>query len=99
MALNSLENILEQGEKLAKQTNSVNQYGMQLEECYGLEKIELLQSHNNEEIYQATVKIIDRYFCPDEDEPSVAPSVQQNEQGLQQFDFGYERDPMNTFEF
>ena len=51
VALSGLENILRFGETDAKETGT-NPYAVQIEECYGLDKIEFLQSHENLEIYQ-----------------------------------------------
>ena len=39
-----------------------------IEECFGLDKIEYLQSHENIEIYQKAFHIIETYFGVDEDE-------------------------------
>ena len=44
MALSGLENILSYGEAEAK-SNGQNPYAIIVEECYGLDKIEFLQSH------------------------------------------------------
>ncbi|XP_013775311.1 importin subunit alpha-3-like [Limulus polyphemus] len=54
----------------------------QIEECGGLDKIEQLQNHENEEIYKLAYEIIDQYFSDDADEdPSVVP--QSSEQSYQ----------------
>uniref|UniRef100_A0A8C1YJE1 Importin subunit alpha n=1 Tax=Cyprinus carpio TaxID=7962 RepID=A0A8C1YJE1_CYPCA len=56
VALNGLENILRLGEQEAKQNGS------------GLDKIEFLQSHENQEIYQKAFDLIEHYFgVEDED--------------------------------
>lgn len=53
-----------------------------IEECGGLDKIEALQNHENEEIYKLAYEIIDQYFSDDVDEdPSLMP--QTSEQGYQ----------------
>uniref|UniRef100_A0A023FMK6 Importin subunit alpha n=2 Tax=Amblyomma TaxID=6942 RepID=A0A023FMK6_AMBCJ len=53
-----------------------------IEECGGLDKIEALQNHENEEIYKLAYEIIDQYFSDDVDEdPSLMP--QSSDQGYQ----------------
>lgn len=53
-----------------------------IEECGGLDKIEALQNHENEEIYKLAYEIIDQYFSDDVDEdPTLMP--QTSDQGYQ----------------
>lgn len=99
VALNGLENILKLGEQLARQTGAVNQYAVLLEECYGLDKIEFLQSHENIEIYEKAFGIIERYFGSDEDDPRIASSVNTNEEGIEHFDFVDQSVPITRFQF
>lgn len=76
VALNGLDNILRVGDILAKQTGqSINPYASVLEECGGLDKIEYLQSHDNQEVYQKAFEIIDKWFGPDEEDSNINPSV------------------------
>ena len=76
LALSGLENILRFGKAEAANNNSGhNPYANLIEECYGLDKIEFLQSHENMEIYQKAFDIIEQYFGADEDDAAVAPAV------------------------
>ncbi|CAL1287528.1 unnamed protein product [Larinioides sclopetarius] len=55
----------------------------QIEECGGLDKIESLQNHENEEIYKLAYEIIDQYFSDDQgdEDPTLMP--QSSDQGYQ----------------
>jgi len=83
VALNGLENILRFGEQEAKNTGGSNPYAVIIEEVFGLDKIEFLQSHENMEIYQKAFDIIERYFGTEEEDKDIAPVADSN-----QFSFG-----------
>ena len=84
VALSGLENILRFGESEAKETGT-NPYAVQIEEHYGLDKIEFLQSHENLEIYQKAFDIIEHYFGAEDDvaDSKIIPEV--TSQGQFQF--------------
>ncbi|XP_046380855.1 LOW QUALITY PROTEIN: importin subunit alpha-4-like [Haliotis rubra] len=78
VVLDGINNILKMaGDDL----ESINQM---IEECGGLDKIESLQNHENEEIYKLAYEIIDHYFSGDIEEEALLPQAS-NE--------GYQFDP------
>jgi importin subunit alpha-2 len=83
VALNGLENILRFGEAESENTGGSNPYAVIIEEVFGLDKIEFLQSHENMEIYQKAFDIIERYFGTEEEDKDVVPIATEN-----QFAFG-----------
>uniref|UniRef100_A0A8C5GIN2 Importin subunit alpha n=2 Tax=Gouania willdenowi TaxID=441366 RepID=A0A8C5GIN2_GOUWI len=96
VSLNGLENILRLGEQEAKQNGTgINPYCALIEEAYGLDKIEFLQSHENQEIYQKAFDLIEHYFGVEEEDASLAPQVDQS-QG--QFVFQEQEGPMEGFQ-
>uniref|UniRef100_A0A8C9YRP5 Importin subunit alpha n=1 Tax=Sander lucioperca TaxID=283035 RepID=A0A8C9YRP5_SANLU len=98
VALNGLENILRLGEQEAKQENTgsgVNPYCSLIEEAYGLDKIEFLQSHDNQEIYQKAFDLIEHYFGVEDEDNSLAPQV---DQANQQYLFPQQEAPMEGFQ-
>ncbi|XP_019873426.1 importin subunit alpha-7 [Aethina tumida] len=97
VALNGLENILRLGEQDAKSNNGINPYAVLIEECYGLDKIEFLQSHENMEIYQKAFDIIEHFFGTEEEDTNVAPSIDSEQQ---QYTFSSDQSvPMGGFQF
>uniref|UniRef100_A0ACB8FRC2 Importin subunit alpha-7 n=1 Tax=Sphaerodactylus townsendi TaxID=933632 RepID=A0ACB8FRC2_9SAUR len=96
VALNGLENILRLGEQEAKQSSTgINPYCSLIEEAYGLDKIEFLQSHENQEIYQKAFDLIEHYFGIEDDDSALAPQVDENQQ---QFIFQQPEAPMEGFQ-
>jgi len=70
VVLEGINNVL----KMA--ANQVDKICTLIEECGGLDKIETLQNHENEEIYKLAYDIIDQYFFDDVDEdPNLAPTT------------------------
>uniref|UniRef100_A0A673ZM85 Importin subunit alpha n=1 Tax=Salmo trutta TaxID=8032 RepID=A0A673ZM85_SALTR len=100
VSLNGLENILRLGDQEAKQDagpsgTGINPYCSLIEEAYGLDKIEFLQSHENQEIYQKAFDLIEHYFGVEEEDQSLAPPV---DQANQQFLFPQQEAPMEGFQ-
>lgn len=63
-----------------------------IEEAGGMEKIEKLQQHKNEDIYKLAYAIIDKYFTSDIEDNSLAPQA-----GPQAFQFGPSNLPEGGF--
>lgn len=77
VALEGLENILKVGVCDKEEGGqAVNPYAERIHEAEGLEKIEQLQTHNNDDIYNKAVKILETYFgLEDDEDQNVAPAV------------------------
>jgi len=85
VVLDALDNILKIGKKDARGTED-NQYADLVEECGGLDTLEDLQRHENEDIYEKSVKLLQDYFESEEDDGmGMAPEV---DQSTGQFSFG-----------
>jgi len=78
VALEGLENILRHGQ--TDKSNGQNGYAETIEDCDGLTKIEELQHHANERIYETAVKILETYFEgeEDDDDMALAPGAESN---------------------
>ncbi|KAI3849426.1 hypothetical protein MKX03_030822 [Papaver bracteatum] len=90
ICLEGLENILKVGEsdKESGKTDGDNIYVEMIDECEGLDKIEALQSHDNNDIYEKSVYILETYwgsFSEGEDEENYVQD---------RFDFGTFPEPL-----
>jgi hypothetical protein len=74
VALEGLENLLKVGEKDSKETGN-NEYVLLIEEHRGVDNIEALQNHPNNEIYEKAVAILETYFQAEEEDQNTAPNV------------------------
>jgi hypothetical protein len=88
IALEGLENILRIGEEEARVTGNQNQMALFVSEAEGLGKIEDLQQHSNNEIYERCIKILETYFGVEDEEEmaAIAPTMEGG-----QFGFGMEQ--------
>jgi len=95
IALEGLENILKVGEEDSKVNGGHNMMATFIAEAEGLTKIEELQHHQNNDIYEKCIKILETYFgVEDEEEMTDLRPAQEDDQfqfGMggtdQQFDF------------
>ncbi len=87
VALEGLENILRVGQKEKDSTGQdYNEYVQLIESVGGLDKIESLQSHNNHDIYEKAVRILEQFFIieGEEDIEGIGPDNTGNQFTFQQ---------------
>jgi hypothetical protein len=85
VALDAIENVLKVGQAAADLTGSdENPYAVAVEEADGLDKLEELQSHANNDIYEKAMGILETYFGEDEEEDETL----QPEAGACSYGFG-----------
>jgi len=63
VGLEALDNILKVGE-----TATFNPYASQIEECSGLDRLEILQNHNHKDVYEKATNLLETYFEAEEEE-------------------------------
>jgi len=56
---------------LAEKMGQLDQATIIVEECGGLDEIEQLQNHENEEVYQKALQLVEKYFTETETEIEV----------------------------
>ncbi|CAD6194868.1 unnamed protein product [Caenorhabditis auriculariae] len=66
VVLDGINNILKMAGTITEEVTA------EIERCGGLDKIESLQNHENEDIYKLTFEIIDTYFSSEEEEGHMA---------------------------
>lgn len=98
VAMEGIENILRVGETDRAQNNGNNVYADFVEECAGLDSLEQLQRHENEEIYMKAAKIIRTYFESEEETEQQNLAPQQQGDGSQ-FAFGGQPQGQGGFNF
>lgn len=98
IALEGLENILRVGEDEARASGNPNQMALYISEAEGLNKIEDLQQHSNNEIYERCIKILETYFGVEEDDEmaAIAPTMVSGQYG---FGMDQQQPPTGGFDF
>eukprot|EP01120_Amphizonella_sp_Union-15-10_P009009 TRINITY_DN3330_c0_g1_i1.p1 TRINITY_DN3330_c0_g1~~TRINITY_DN3330_c0_g1_i1.p1 ORF type:complete len:535 (+),score=109.97 TRINITY_DN3330_c0_g1_i1:64-1605(+) len=72
VALENIDNILKTGEE----NGSLSEYLFQIDQEEGVEKLEFLQNHASQEVYDKAVAILEKYFHAFEDEDqNLAPNI------------------------
>ena len=72
------------GEEEARTTGAQNQMAIFISEAEGLNKIEDLQQHTNNDIYEKSIKILETYFGVEEEEEmaNLAPQMEGDQFGF-----------------
>ena len=78
LMLEATDTLLQAGETLAKtKAGAENPFLVPFDEAEGVDKLESLQSHHNEEIYEKAVSLLERYFGEEDgDDENLLPNTQ-----------------------
>ncbi|KAJ3084702.1 ARM repeat-containing protein [Rhizoclosmatium globosum] len=77
VALDGLENILKVGEMDKPMNNGTNVYAEHIDTAGGVERIYMLQNHDNSDIYRKSYQIIQKYYNDDEETTGLEAEVDQ----------------------
>ena len=77
VALEGLENTLACGEKNFKDENGDNYFTIIMEQIGCLDDLESLQQHPNHNIYEASLRIIDKFFNDEEEGDPLLNAINQ----------------------
>ena len=77
LMLEATDTLLQAGETLAKsKAGAENPFLVPFDEAEGVDKLEALQSHHNEEIYEKAVNLLERYFGEEDgDDENLLPNA------------------------
>jgi len=77
LVLDAIGNLLSAGEEIGKITGKGNNpFLLPFDEAEGIDKLEKMQEHDNTEVYEKVVDILERFFGEDEDEDeNLAPNA------------------------
>jgi len=68
LMLEATGTLLEAGETVAKNKGTDNPFLVPFDEAEGVDKLEALQTHKNEDVYEKAVGLLERYFGTDDDD-------------------------------
>ena len=68
LMLEATGTLLEAGEKLGTSKGSDNPFLVAFDEAEGVDKLEALQTHHNEDVYEKAVELLEKYFGEDDDD-------------------------------
>ncbi|XP_050392715.1 importin subunit alpha-1 isoform X1 [Patella vulgata] len=77
--LDALCNILRTAEKIGEH-EKISEI---IEECGGVDSVEALQNHENEQVYKSALEIIEKYFGGEEEDENIAPTASGDNTGYQ----------------